>query len=160
MAAQWRHTSSLQSNQGTTVLDRKGKVSSMALLSPIPMPTVPLFDLRTLGPCPKRRDLSVSGCSQPQTRRYSRSLVEGRGTDGTRAALGHHNRVSPVSSGAQSYPLPSQHRLSIMSLKPLWFFLPGLVYKLPPPRVKRNEVHNSTHYYPPVITSGLGLWTR
>ena len=40
------------------------------------------------------------------------------------------------------------------------FFLPDLVYKLPPPRVKRNEIHNSTHYYPPVITSGLGLWTR
>ena len=39
-------------------------------------------------------------------------------------------------------------------------FLQDLVYKLPPPRVECNEAHNSTHYYPPVITSGLGLWTR
>ena len=80
--------------------------------------------------------------------------------------------VSPLESGAQSLPVVAIQmtypcQASIASdpdinhvFKAAVNFLQDLVYKLPPPRVNRNEVHNSTHYYPPVITSGLGLWTR
>ena len=76
-----------------------------------------------------------------------------------------------ISSGVQSlpiamqitYPLPSQHRPTLTSIMALFkaavILLQDLVCK-PPPRVKLNEVHNSTHCYPPVITSDLGLWTR